>query len=149
MQVTTMTPLGILASGEAVYDRYNSHSKLSPELLREALGKVSMQGEYAAVSVEFDRVVGATTCVKTTKSDRIIFAHRPNRRGRTRFVLDREPEPTQTVSLVLKRREQDAGEVILISSWCGALAEPEPWDANATPNSEEFWATHALIWGCA
>ncbi|HOZ36467.1 MAG TPA: hypothetical protein PLR18_01395 [bacterium] len=49
--------------------------------------------------------------------------------------------------MILKKAE-DVGGYILITAFVGGLSEPEPWDRNTTPASADFWANHALIWGC-
>lgn len=36
---------------------------------------------------------------------------------------------------------------ILLTAYPGQKSEIEPWDPRATPAAEEFWKTHALVWG--
>jgi len=36
---------------------------------------------------------------------------------------------------------------VLITAFIGTKPEPEPWDRNATKNSEKFWSSHALVLG--
>ncbi|MFH1408080.1 MAG: hypothetical protein ABIG91_03565 [Patescibacteria group bacterium] len=139
---------GYLGSGQPVYDRYNSHNHVAiRSILLEALSWIRLNGEQFAVEeVEFGRVVGETTCVRTSESDAIVFAQRPRRFGLTRFVLGRKPEPSSKMVVILKKAE-DGDYYVLISAFVGARAEPEPWDRNATEKSVEFWSTHALVWG--
>lgn len=143
-----MLLLGILGSGEKVYDRPNSHihSNISA-LLPEALGQVNLNGDqFAVCEVKFGRVVGVTTCVLTLEVDTIVFAQRPKRFGLSRFVKNRQPEPSESVVVILKRDDVE-GYYVLITTFIGGKPEPEPWDKNATEKSVVFWNSHALVWG--
>lgn len=139
--------LGTLASGQSVFDRHDSH--LHGEivnLLSEAFGKIFLTGEQFSVQeVDLGRIVGETICVSTSVDDEIVFAKRPKRAGLTRFVKNRQPNPTSSVVVILKA--MDEGGYILITTFAGSRSEPEPWDRNATEKSVEFWNTHALLWG--
>ncbi len=146
---TRMDRVGSLGSGEPVYDRHNSHLHEDVvAVLPEALGKISSgKRNFLKEVVEFGHPVGHSICVVTGPGDQIIFAQRPKRFGLSRFVINRQPEECQSVVVILKRAD-DVGGYILITAFVGGLSEPEPWDRNATPASLDFWANHALIWGC-
>lgn len=144
-----MRDLGLtLASGEAVYDRHNSHvhgEMLS--LLPEALAKVDANGrKFFIYEQDFGRVVGETVCVPTTDTDEIVWAKRPKRFGHSRFVKNRSPEPCSKVVVILKQDDYES-YYVLITAFVGHRPEPEPWDRNATANSRVFWNSHALVWG--
>lgn len=143
-----MEVLGSLSSGETVYDRPRSHLHAGVcELLPEALATVDAGGEgFLVVECDFGRVIGQTSRVATHPGDTIVYAQRVGRRGLSRFVKNRHPEPCQRVTVVLKRDERDA-YYVLLSAWIGTRAEPEPWDANATERSVDFWNSQALVWG--
>ena len=96
--------------------------------------------------VDFDHIVGETTCVVTGPGDQIIFSQRPKRFGLTRFVMNRKPEPSCSVVVILKKADY-GDDYVLITAFVGEKAEPEPWDRNATEKSLAFWSTHALVWG--
>ena len=139
--------MGRLMSGEIVIDRHNSHVHLSGEILERALSYVhSRSRDFLVDEVYMGEPVGLSTCVETDDSDEIIYAYRPNRAGPTRFVVGRDPVPTEEITVILKRA-QDVGRMILISAWAGSKAEPEPWDRHATEASQDFWRCHALVWG--
>ena len=142
------TILGTLASGEQVIDRPISHLQGEvTSLLSEVLGKITSEKRDQIVElVDLSRVVGKRICVETKPSDKIVFAKRPFRKGVTRFVLDREPEDCSTVRVVLKK-SRDPNLYLCLTAFIGIASEPEPWDYNATPQSESFWEKHALIWG--
>lgn len=144
-----MRDLGLtLASGETVYDRHHSHvhgEVLS--LLLEALAKVDANGrKFFIYEHDFGRVVGETVCVPTTDTDEIVWVKRPGRFGHSRFVKNRNPEPCNAVTVILKRDDYEA-YYVLITAFVGHRPEPEPWDRNATANSHVFWSSHALVWG--
>jgi len=142
--------IGRLVSGELVVDRKDSHvashTSVMP-LLADTLSQISSEGrEVFCEEVEFGRVVGETICVHTQPGDNIVFAQRPNRLGLTRFVKDRDPEPTSKVTACFKRTY--GGAYILMTAFVGGRAPSEPWDTKfADDTSREFWSTHALVWG--
>ena len=143
-----MKKLGILGSGEVVYDRPQSHLHHEVEgLLGEALPSIDSQGQAFFVhECDMGRTVGETICVATQVDDEIVYAQRPGRHGLSRFVTNRTPEPCSAVTVVLKR-DRFEDYYVLITAFVGHKAEPEPWDRNATPRSRQFWTTHALVWG--
>lgn len=140
--------LGLLKDGHTVIDRPQSHlhANIDKTLLEDALSQTeSLDRDFFIETVEFDKEIGNSNCVETNNEDEIIYAQRPFRKGRTRFVKNRAPEPTNKLTLILKKR--DAGGYVLIGAFLDPKAEPEPWDKNKTSESQEFWNTHALIWG--
>jgi hypothetical protein len=136
--------LGYLASGELVVDRTVSH--IHPgldELLAPALDKIVSHGRERFVEeVNFGWVIGETHCVTTTPDDKIIYAQRENRSGLSRFAPERKPEPCTAVTVVLWKSDEG---YVLRTAFVGYMAEPEPWDKNATEASVPFWNTHALV----
>ncbi len=141
--------MNLLASGEAVIDRFNSHNHVgvSP-LLPEALAKIDSKGrQFLVEEVVFDHIIGETVCVATGPGDEIVYAKRPKRWGLTRFVRNRKPEPCSAMTVILKRDDYEP-YYVLITAFVGHRPEPEPWDRNANGNSRAFWSSHALVWGC-
>ena len=138
----------ILASGEAVVDRFNSHvHENATRLLPAVFAKINTQGrKFLIEEVLFDRIVGETVCVLTTDADEIVWAKRPKRFGHSRFVKNRKPEPCDKVVVILKKDDFE-DYYVLITAFIGHRPEPEPWDQNANSNSLAFWGSHALIWG--
>jgi hypothetical protein len=141
--------LGQLASGQRVVDRYNTHiHPVVIPLLAEVLSKINLNGEqFMVVQVNFDHVVGETTCIVTNPGDRIIYAKRPKRLGYTRFVKNRAPEFSNSVVCILMKAQDQANAYVLITAFIGERPEPEPWDRNKSENSVKFWSNHALVWG--
>ena len=143
--------MGILGSNELVIDRHDSHAHLKGEGLEIALFLIDSEGrDYLVEQVDCGEVIGHARCVETGPQDSIVYGYRHGRDGLTRFVLDREPEPTTNATAVLKRHEQLPGIMILISAWAGSKSQPEPWDENlrdmaSLAASQAFWSNRALI----
>lgn len=151
--------LGILASHEIVIDRIYSHNHLESAVLEEALYHIDSQGKdylVTSTSVDLEHLEVKekklfTSCVETTPESEIVFAYRKDRPHPTRFVIDREPEATNEVTIILCRDKFKPGAMVLISAFPGSNALPEPWDPQLTKPeqkqaSKEFWASHALVW---
>ncbi len=140
--------LGRLASGEFVVDVKDSHvathSSVLP-CLAEALSMMSSDSrEVVIAELDMGRVVGENIRVATTSADEIVYAQRPNRRGLTRFVKNRKPEPCSRVVVLVKRTT--GGAYVLLTAFIGTRCPAEPWDRNADKTSATFWNENALIW---
>ena len=138
-----------LRSGEVVVNRYISHLHESVlAVLPTALAQVESNGRgFFIEEVDFGQPIGETICVTTGPGDEIVYANRPKRRGPSRFVKNRAPEPCSSVVIILKTADDEPEAFVLVTAFIGHKPEPEPWDRNATPQSRAFWATHALVWG--
>src|SRR3989344_3688850 len=82
-----MNTIGMmLASGEAVIDRFNSHVHGEmTQLLPAVFSRVKSEGrKFLIEEVKFDRIVGETVCVPTTDADEIVWAKRSKRLGHSR-----------------------------------------------------------------
>jgi hypothetical protein len=143
-----MTVIGNTADGAIVLDRHNSHLHgCAREFIVEAMKKVNTAGrQFIEAEIEMGYVIGECICVDTSPEDIIVFAQRANRKGLTRFVTGRAPEPTTKALIVLKKSDNPK-EYILITAFAGKKAEVEPWDPRASRSSLEFWGKKALIWG--
>lgn len=129
-----------------IVDRHDSHVHGSDlgQVLTDTIAQLDLKDhpEFTVQTITHEAVVGLSQGVETSPDDEIIFARRHGRKGLTRFVLNRKPEPTNQVTVVLKK----IGPVYMcMSAWFGGQAEPEPWDRNATEESDIFWKNHALI----
>lgn len=139
-----------LGSGEVVFDRPDSHLASHPTvvpLLCEALGRIHSAGrETMAEQVDFGRLVGQTVRVKTREGDEIVFAQRPGRKGLTRFVKNRQPEPCSSAVVCLERGQE--GKYVLLTAFVGSRCPAEPWDKEwVTEDSVPFWNSEAMVWG--
>lgn len=148
--------LGNSKNGIPVFDRPNSHfldHGFSKETMKEALSRITQTSQFEKHVVNMGEQVGFTNCVVVSDEDRIVMAVRKNRLGPTPMVLNREPEPCNSVVIILKKGHDDEGEYfILITAFVGEGSEPEPWDSQLDHDSEEyaravlFWQTHALVY---
>ena len=143
-----MGVIGRTQDGAVVVDRANSHlHECARKFIGEAVSKVKVNGRaFIEAEVDFGRVIGSSICVQTDQGDDIVFAQRPNRKGLTRFVVGRDPEPTSKFMVVLKATD-DPQKYVLITAFLGSKAQPEPWDPRATVESIKFWQNRALVWG--
>jgi hypothetical protein len=137
-----------LATGERVFDRSPSH--IHPGVrpfLKGILARINSRRRHAIVEVvEHSHLVGHSSCVTTRPGDKIVFARRVNRRGISRFVKNRRSEPTQFVTVILRRTER--GDYQLKTAYFGEPAPREPWgDSSASRTSRDFWRRHAFAWG--
>lgn len=142
-----MRLIGRTEDGAVVVDRHNSHlHECAGDSIIDALKQINTKGrQFIEAEIDLRRFVGGCICVDTTPEDIIVFAQRPNRRGLTRFVMDREPVPTNKMMVILKKSDKPR-EYILITAFAGGKSELEPWDSRATEASRVFWKSKALIW---
>lgn len=101
------------------------------------------------VVVQFNRIIGTTTCVKTTPDDVIVYATRKNRKWPSRLVKNRDPEPSSEMTIVMKRCKGNIYR--LLTAYIGKASEKEVADRNIRDHEElsastAFWSCHALIY---
>lgn len=123
------------------------HFQNNPQLAayaKRAIAGVSVKVENIMFDVNMGRVVGLSDCVETDESDVIVYAKREGQSLYARFVKERQPVPTQFVTVVLQKRGSDYG---LRSAWPGRAVPPFPGSPLETPESYDFWSRHALVWG--
>lgn len=136
--------------GDKVIADYNGHAinHCGYKLLQAALERVDFDSirsrEVVEITVWFDKPVGYQECVKTSESDCIVYLQRAARANVSRFVLNRQPEPCQSVFLVLGR-VGDTKKYIFRTAFVGEKSAREPWDKNATELDVKFWESHGLV----
>lgn len=153
--MSIVTSLGVLSSGELVIQRNNPHDhEVDLSHLVMALGRTESSGQsFLAIGLDLGFQVGFAHCVPVKALDRVFYGKRflnrekqKVRTGFSKFTYE-NPVPTSQICVVLlKAKEYDSPTYILISSWYGPLAPPEPWDPKATPESKVFWDKHALTY---
>lgn len=97
--------------------------------------------EFITEQIDFGYPVGYTNCVEISDTDEIFYAVRNGRKGFSKFVNNRNPELTNSITIVLKKTFDF---YTIITAYCGKLSGVEPWDERSTETSIRFWATHAL-----
>ncbi|QXO12071.1 hypothetical protein pEaSNUABM44_00377 [Erwinia phage pEa_SNUABM_44] len=122
------------------------------EYLEEAISTINTHSApFIKVAVQFDKIIGQSTCVNVRNGDEFKYAKRIGRKYPTRFVLNREPEPCSTVTVIMKRTpNSDKYGYTLLTAYIGGLATKEVHDPKLTyeeaHEAHEFWNSHALIW---
>ncbi len=122
------------------------------EYLEEAMSKIDSKDEsFIKVAVNFNKTIGHSTCVKVQDGDEFRYAKRLGRKYPTRFVMNREPEPCSTVTVIMKRTpNSDKYGYSLLTAYIGGLATKEVHDPKLeyeeAHEANEFWSKHALIW---
>lgn len=152
--------LGKTNNGFKVYDRedlkFSLGEEVSLELLKEGLRKIQFPKwvKFEKFELNFHRPIGLSRCVSITKEDQVVMVYRKGKEGMTPMVLNRNAEPSEWLSIVL-RKDYDlanANQLTLISSFIGSGRTPEPWDkrlrkhSKAKAAAEAFWETHAFIY---
>ena len=110
----------------------------------ELLNDSEIEGENVAFEKDMGRIIGKMDLVETDENDEIVYAKRVNRDIYTRFAKNREQVSTQYLTVILNKID-DRYE--LWSTWVGRLVPTFPGDNHETPESKEFWSSHALLWG--
>lgn len=117
-------------------------------LLKKVLLNIDFSQEDSKGHIEqevyFDKPVGYCECVETTSDDDIVYLQRANRRNVTRFVLNRAPEPCNSVFVVLDRIK-DSNRYVFRTAYVGTKSGKEPWDRSSTTSDVMFWKNHALV----
>lgn len=124
-----------------------AHLAKAPDLLdlvQECVGTITVDDDNVYLDKDMGRVVGLSQLVETSPKDKVFYAKRVNYTTYTRFVCNREPQPTRYISIVLHR--DGVGGFELWSAWLGPIAPQFPGDVFETSESKPFWRTHALIW---
>jgi hypothetical protein len=113
----------------------------------------SNQRPFIRVTGRFQSARWGTKVVETDVDDEIFFAYRPPKQELSRFVRNRQPEPTNKLTVMLSRSKR--GDYFLLAAYPGPAVPAEIWDERAhhrNPNpaasrkhSREFWASHAYL----
>lgn len=125
-----------------------THIQDTPELLglvKGALQEIEPTENYHEFELDMGHVIGTSDLVETSEDDEIVYAKRRNRDTYTRFVRNKDPIPTQFLTLCLEKMNDDAYN--LYSTWAGPNCPSSPDSIVATPESKPFWEKHALVWG--
>ncbi len=146
IQAANVTRAYLSNDGFCVVDRPNSHLHDGIESQLEMIIKSINCNDrsFFTQQLDFNYNVGLTECVKTDQNSEILYAVRKGRQGYSRFVKGRDPEPTSSITITLKKTSD---YYIIITAFFGEKGELEPWDKQnfASDESFEFWSKHALI----
>ena len=112
------------------------------EFVKEVVAGSDISGDNVAIEKDMGRIVGETTLVETSDTDRIVYAKRLQREKYTRFVINKVAQPTSYVTVILHKAD---GGYNLWSAWCGRLVPTSPGGEDEMPKSQGFWKDHALV----
>ncbi len=137
---------------DVYYDDESSHASThiskTPKLL-EYVKKIIPTAEANGSGIRFDidtgEEVGSTDLVETTDGDEIVYAMRPLRTQYSRFVKNKQPQPTRWVTIDL--RKSGEAEYNLYTCFIGRLTPSFPGGDFLPNQSLDFWSKHALVWG--
>ena len=147
--------------GRNIVQDGNGHATehLGHDILQEALERFNFntqgikRGDVLREKLEFDHPVAYNQCVETGPEDKIIYVRRGNRKGPSRFVLNRRPEQTNVLVLALayigesydRSTRQNVSLWTFRTAYGGNSARLEPWHDDAKGTSVTFWLHHALV----
>lgn len=133
---------------ESIDSHIATHFADTP-ILRAAVNEIISMTDIVGKDMFFEydlgRIIGTTDLVDTTSKDEIVFAKRKNRDIYTRFTKSQQPIDCSTVTVALKKMDED--HYMLWSAWIGFKGPAFPGDFNETPDSKQYWSKHALVWG--
>lgn len=129
-----------------ILDRRDSHlhQGVAPYLKKACAQIICEKRKLIKTQVNFNQVIGETICVPTHKDDEIVYIVRQGRYGYSRFALNREPLPTKSLTIVLKKTRN---YYKILTSYLGTKSEAEPWESRANAKSISFWKKHAFVYG--
>lgn len=127
-----------------------SHSHRT-DLNEEALGMIEIGGRgFVRDVISFDRIIGHDHLVETKDGDEIARMSRNGNEYETRFVMNKEAEPTDKATVIIAKGGPEDGDLegkyILVTLFEGDPGMPEPYGRNeGNPDCISFWENHALV----
>lgn len=122
------------------------------EYLEEAVKLIDTKNSpFIKIALDFNKPIGYSTCISVSSNDEFRYAVRIGRKYPTRFVLNREPVPCSTITIIMKRTPNSTNYGYrLLTAYIGGLATKEVHDPTLeyeeAHEANQFWSTHALIW---
>jgi hypothetical protein len=118
-----------------------------PQLLnivKEVLVKKTLSGPEVCIEHDMGRTVGYDFIVPTSDGNAVFYARLLRDSVYTRFVKNGQPALTRYVAFVLRSCDAISGyefqEVRI-----GRMTPPRPGAPGETPESRQYWESHALI----
>jgi hypothetical protein len=101
--------------------------------------------DYISEVIKFPTNIGKNNCVSVTWKDEVLYAKRLGRKGYSKFVLNRTPTPTDSISIYLKRKQ----DIYLIKScYYGDIKSVGVGeDIDFANDTNLFWENHAIVYG--
>jgi hypothetical protein len=112
-------------------------------LIKEVLSSTHISGARVVFEQDMGRNIGRTDIVATSEQDTIYYAQPIKTAVFSRFVKNRYPQPSQSLTIIL---QQDAnGDYEVHNTWIGPSSPPFPGDDHETLDSKDYWKSHALV----
>lgn len=126
------------------------HEGVIPFLEKVISNLTILQVAIHKETIDMGYQVGFADCVSVGETDEIVYAKRVGRFIYSKFVKNREPEPTNNITVVLKRMSPNKYK--LLTAYIGNSSEKEIEDRSISTEEElntciAFWNTHALVLG--
>lgn len=126
----------------------STHISKTPRLLEYAkkiIPTIEANEDVIRFDVDTGVEVGTTDLIETTDNDEIVYAMRPLRTQYSRFVKNKQSQPTSWITLDL--RKTGKAEYNLYTCFVGRLTPSFPGGNFLPDQSLDFWSKHALVWG--
>jgi len=104
------------------------------------------QVDVQKIELECNSIAEKNLLVSISSTDRVVYLKRKKYSTRSKFVLFREPEITNKISYIIKKR---GNEFHLLAAYFGPMAEKDLEDPTLTDEeyevANEFWKTRAFV----
>ena len=147
--------LGYSADGKPVYlSKKSTHAKTHiahhPKLLqavKDNLGMITLDTNMIRLELTASEIIGTCDLVETDLNDEIVYVIRVGRTTYSRFAKHREPVPTSSFIVDIRRDLDTDSNYYLYTAFVGSLTPSFPGGDFMPERSKEFWSNHALVYG--
>lgn len=143
-----VTPDGIEICVDLIKSEASSNIARQPQLIgfaKEMLAGKRLTGEEVRLEQDMGREVGYDTVVPTQSDDAVFYAQILRDTTYTRFIKSNKAFSTSYVAVIL-RRSEDGKTYELQDVRVGRLVPPRPGAPDETPESKEYWSSHAVAY---
>ncbi len=130
-----------------------THIAKSPKLLdfiKKVIPTMDATQDVIRIDRDMGETAGMTDMVETDENDEIIYAMRPLRSIYSRFAKNRQAQPTNWITIDLRKSEdaaassEKAASYDLYTAFVGKMTPSFPGGNYLPEQSKEFWSKHAL-----
>ncbi|MCW1907710.1 MAG: hypothetical protein KIH63_000015 [Candidatus Saccharibacteria bacterium] len=111
-------------------------------LLRELLNQKKLSGARVVLEQDMGRGIGTTDIVTTSDKDSIYYAKPVKSEIYIRFVKNRGPQPSNTLTVIAEL--DDDGNYEISNAWIGPKCPAFPGEEQESADSKAYWQSHAL-----
>ena len=117
------------------------------DAVKKAIPTIEGDDDIIRIQVNAGEIIGTTDLVETSPDDEIVYAKRVARDIYSRFVKNKQPIPTSTITIDIRKETSSAPSYYLYTTFIGGVTPSFPGGEFLPQQSVEFWSTHALVWG--